>query len=159
MTKPSTHLHARKNRELYRDTVEQHNQLFCIWGRHLSFHLEHDTPNLNPRFSEHLKKCSLCQREMKAWKGQKQLLERAIPSVVPHQNAKELMRSECHQLLELVHKRIFSRQSANRPKWIPWGKAKLAALARDTFRALTSRELFQGAILAVVLSYLLSIVL
>ncbi len=148
MTKPSTHLYSKENRELYRDTLDQYNQSFCILGRNLGFYLESATAASNPYLSKHIKECPICQREARVWKKRMRQLEGQIPLVAPSTGTRELIRSECHQILELLQKRMNSRAQKASPKFFETSGQKFKMAVKEVFHILTSRELFKGIALA-----------
>ena len=148
MTKPSTHLYSKENRELYRDTLDQYNQSFCILGRNLGFYLESATGVSSSYLSKHIKKCPICQREAKVWKKKMRQLEGQIPLVAPSTGTHELIRSECHQILELLQKRMNSRGEEARPEFFKTSGQKLQAAGKEIFHIFTSKELFKGIVLA-----------
>ena len=159
MTKPSTHLYSKENRELYRDTLDQYNQLFCLLGRNLSFYLESATKASNPQLLRHIKKCPTCQREVSIWRKKMRQLEEQIPRVAPSAGTRELIRSECHQILELLQKRMNSRTKEARPKFFKASRQKFQAAGKEIFHILTSKELFKGILLAGVVGLVAAFVL
>lgn len=161
MTKllPKTYLYSSQNQDLYKETLDQYNDRSCLFSRSLTAYLEGDRLSSKTFFKAHLSSCSPCQEKQRSWREMMSEINQAIPHHLPGENEKQLMNSECRQLLELVELRDKGRKI--RAKQMAFNKFKksLTIFFKEFFQAMYSKEFAGGTILAILSAYLVSLIL
>ncbi len=150
MTKSSTYLYSDQNRELYKKILDEHNQLSCVFSRNLISRLERTVSFSNALNDDHLKECSLCSRIFISWKEKMAHVENEIPFCLPEENEKQLMNSECRQLLELIKDRENSQKALVKKAIFERLKKFPYMIVKEFSGIILSKEFAKGTLLAAV---------
>ena len=100
MSKPSTYLYSKQNRELYKATLEEYSQRDCLLSRNIIPHLEMTDFFPDSFYDEHLKKCTFCWAKAHDWRAKRRLVKEEIPVYRLKESDRKLIYSECRQIIE-----------------------------------------------------------